>query len=29
VTLPLMLELLTAYVVICALALWLASKLLP
>ena len=28
-TLPLMLELLAAYVVTCALALWLASKVLP
>jgi hypothetical protein len=29
VTLPLMLELMVGYVVACALALWLASKLLP
>jgi hypothetical protein len=29
VTLPLMLELLAAYVITCGLALWLASKLLP
>jgi hypothetical protein len=28
-TLPLMLELMAAYVVACCLALWLASKLLP
>jgi hypothetical protein len=28
-TLPLMIELLVAYVVACCLALWLASKLLP